>query len=168
MNTYLQRLQNAITSATRETSDSDLTRPPAEGKWSPAEVLEHLALTYKGTAKNLERSLIAGRPLGGAPTLKQRLTNILVLDLGYFPSGRKSPEAAKPKGMAGEQITSEINGALANMTDVIGKCENKFGDHAHAADHPILGPITMQQWQKFHWVHGRHHIKQILRMRKLC
>ncbi len=166
MNEYLQRLQVAIESSTREMTDTDLSRRPAEGKWSPAEILEHLGLTYKGTAKNMERSLAAGKPLGGRPTVKQRLIDVLVLDVGYFPTGRNSPEGAKPKGISGEQILAEINGWLADMDAVIQNCEAKFGRRAFVADHPALGPITMQQWPKFHWVHGMHHIRQIFRMRK--
>lgn len=130
-----------------------------------AEILEHLSLTYKGTVKNMERSLAAGKPLGGKPTVKQRLINVLVLDLGYLPTGRNSPEGAKPKGMSGDQVLGEIRTRLANMNDVIQSCENKFGRQTFVADHPVLGPITMQQWQKFHWVHGMHHVRQILRMR---
>jgi hypothetical protein len=166
MSEFLDKLRDSIGVATREMNAQDFARRPAEGKWSTAEILEHLALTYKGTAKNLERSLTAERPLGGAPTLKQRAINLLVLDLGYFPSGRNSPESARPKGIPNEKIVDEINRALATMRDVIEKCETKFGDGARAADHPVLGPITMRQWRKFHWLHGRHHLKQIEQMRK--
>jgi len=165
MNPYFRRLQHAIESATRNMSVAELSQRPAEGKWSAAEILEHLNLTYTGTVKNLERSLAAGRPLGGAPTLKQRLRSSLVVDFGYLPKGRKSPEGGKPKGMPVENILLEINRQIAELDDVIQKCENKFGQRSFVANHPILGPVTMQQWRKFHWVHGRHHIKQIERMR---
>jgi len=166
MNSYFQRLQDAIESATRNMSVAELAHRPAEGKWSPAEILEHLSLTYTGTVKNLERSLTAGRPLGGAPTMKQRLISSLVVDLGYLPKGRKSPERAKPKGMHAENILGEINSRIAELDDVIEKCEDKFGKGTFVANHPMLGPFTMQQWRKFHWVHGRHHVGQIERMRK--
>ena len=165
MNLYFQRLRDAIESATRNMSVDELSRRPAEGKWSSAEILEHLNLTYTGTVKNLERSLAAGKPLGGAPTLEQRLRSFAVVELGYFPPGRSSPESAKPKGMPADRILSEINSRIAQLDGVIQKCENEFGKHVFVADHPVLGPITMEQWRKFHWVHGRHHVKQIKRMR---
>jgi len=28
-------------------------------------------------------------------------------------------------------------------------------------DHLFLGPLTANEWRKFHWVHGRHHARQI-------
>jgi hypothetical protein len=166
MNKYFERLKNAIGSATQGMGINELSQRPAKGKWSIAEVLEHLSLTYSGTVKNLERSLNAGRPLGGTPTLKQRVVSMLVTDFGYFPPGRKSPEGAKPKGMSAETVLGEINGRIAQLDEVIQKCESKFGKRTFVADHPVLGPITMQQWRKFHWVHGKHHIRQILRMRQ--
>jgi len=166
MNSYFQRLQDAIESATRNMTAAELSQRPAEGKWSSAEILEHLSLTYTGTVRNLERSLKAGRPLGGVPTMKQRLKSSLVVDFGYLPKGRKSPEGAKPKGMPAENILGEINSQIAQLDDVIEKCESKFGKRSFVANHPILGPFTMQQWRKFHWVHGRHHVRQIKRMRK--
>ena len=56
MDAYLQRLQEAIASATHGMTAEDLRRHP-EGKWSTAEVLEHLYLTYTGTTKAFERCL---------------------------------------------------------------------------------------------------------------
>ncbi len=50
MDFYLQRLQEALTTATRGMTIEDLTRHP-EGKWNTAEVLEHLYLTYTCTVK---------------------------------------------------------------------------------------------------------------------
>lgn len=50
MDSYLERLHEAITSAIYGITTEDLRRHP-EGKWSTAEVLEHLYLTYSGTMK---------------------------------------------------------------------------------------------------------------------
>jgi hypothetical protein len=117
MNVYLQRLQKKLESCAGDLTVGQLARRPAEGKWSVAEILEHLNLTYIGTVKNLARSLKAGRALGGSPTIKQRVVNTLVLDFGYFPSGRESPESAKPKGVASENIFAEIKNEIAALDD---------------------------------------------------
>ena len=60
MDSHLTRLQNAIASATQGMTTADLTRH-SNGKWSAAEVLEHLYLTYTGTGKAFERCLAAGK-----------------------------------------------------------------------------------------------------------
>src|ERR1700736_4685834 len=95
MDSYLERLQQAIDSVTRGMTTEDLTRHPGghpKGKWSAAEVLEHLYLTYTGTVKGLERCLQKGKPLASPITLKQRAKITVAVELGYLPKGRKAPE----------------------------------------------------------------------------
>jgi hypothetical protein len=164
MDLHLQQLQEVIASATRGMTAEELTRHP-EGKWSVAEVLEHLYLTYTGTVKGFERCLQAGRPLASSPTLKQRISAAVVVGLGYLPGGRQAPDNTRPQGMAAEKVAAEIEPQIAAMDEVIGKCETRFGRSTRVLDHPILGPLTARQWRKFHWVHGRHHVKQIVRLR---
>ncbi len=40
-------------------------------------------------------------------------------------------------------------------------CERRFGARTKIMDHLFLGPLTASEWRKFHWVHGRHHARQI-------
>jgi hypothetical protein len=142
----------------------ELTRHP-EGKWSAAEVLEHLYLTYTGTVKGFERCLDQGKPLAGSPTMKQRFRTAVVTAAGYFPGGREAPKVSRPKGTPTERVMADIGPQIAAMDQVISQCEARYGKGTRVVDHPVLGPLTAQQWRKFHWVHGRHHLKQIQRLR---
>ena len=164
MDLHLQRLKNALASATEGMSAQDLARHP-EGKWSAAEVLEHLCLTYTGTVKGMERCLQAGRPLATPPTLKQRVSILAVTGVGYFPEGRQAPNPTRPRGMPIEQVSAELERQLVAMDEAISRCEERYGKRTRVLDHPVLGPLTPHQWRKFHWVHGRHHVKQIQRLR---
>ena len=164
MDAYLQRLQDAIASATLGMSAEDLARHP-EGKWSSAQVLEHLYLTYTGTVKGCERCLQAGKPLARTPMLKDRMKAFVVTGLGYLPNGRKAPERTQPRGMLPDEITREIGLRISVMDDLITQCEARFGKRSRVLDHPFLGPLTARQWRKFHWVHGRHHLRQIRKLR---
>jgi len=164
MDSYLERLQQAIASATRGISSEELARHPEghpEGKWSAAEVLEHLYLTYTGTIKGLERCLQAGKPLASPITLKQRARVTLVTKLSYLPKGKKAPEHSTPKGMSPDRVIAEIGSQIATMGELLAQCEARHGARTRLLNHPILGPLTARQWRKFHWVHGRHHMKQI-------
>ena len=163
MDAYLERLQVAITSATHGMSVEDLKRHP-EGKWNAAEVLEHLYLTYTGTAKGLERCLREGKPLARAPVLKDRWRTLVVTGFGHMPEGRKAPERAQPRGMPADEVMREICPRLSAMDNLITQCEARFGKRTRVLDHPILGPLTARQWRKFHWVHGQHHLKQIRKL----
>src|SRR5260370_40289900 len=107
MDAYLQRLQEAIASATRDMSAEDLRRHP-EGKWSTAEVLERLYLTYTGTTKAFERCLHEGKPRARAPLLRDRMSAFVVTGLGHIPEGRKAPQHAQPCGRPVEEVVREI------------------------------------------------------------
>ena len=71
-------------------------RDPA--RWSPVEIVEHLTRAYSGTAKGFERCLEKGAPLATAATLKQRLQQFALINLGYFPEGRQAPKYIMPTG----------------------------------------------------------------------
>jgi hypothetical protein len=51
------------------------------------------------------------------------------------------------------------------MDKIIAQCEELFGPRQKVLDHPVMGPLTASQWRKFHWIHGRHHIAQIVERR---
>ena len=165
MNNYLQRMQDAIAEATSGMDASRLTRHP-EGKWSGAEILEHLDRTYKTTAGHLQKCLEAGQPAAGRPTFKQRLAVGIVVKLGYLPSGQKAPEYAVPRGLPPDEVLRNIAVHIADMDRVLTECEGRFGTRK-LANHFILGPLTAHQWCKFHWVHTRHHMKQLARLKRI-
>jgi hypothetical protein len=166
MDAYLQRLQEAITEATLGMTTEDLRRHP-EGKWSTAQVLEHLYLTYTASVKGFERVLHEGKPLARTPMLKDRMRAFVVTGLGHLPEGRKAPERTQPRGMLADEVAHEIGPRISAMDAVIAQCEARFGKRTRVLDHPILGPLTARQWRKFHWVHGQHHLKQIRKLREV-
>src|SRR6202049_127836 len=118
MDAYLKRLREAITAATLGMTAEDLLRHP-EGKWSTAEVLEHLYLTYTGTVKGFERCLQAGKPLARTPMLKDRMRAFVVTRLGHLPEGRKAPERTQPRGMPTDELTREIGRRILAMEELI-------------------------------------------------
>jgi hypothetical protein len=107
-----------------------------------------------------------GKPLASRASVAQRVLTFVVVGLGHLPAGRKAPAIVQPKGLAVEQVRNEIGEKLAAMDAVIAQCEVRFGPWVHVLDHPILGPLTAMQFRKLHLVHGRHHLKQLLRLRE--
>jgi hypothetical protein len=161
MDAQFEQLQNLILSVIDRYSEESLLRSGAPGKWSAAEVVEHLSLTYTLTTKAFRRCLEAGQPLAGSPTFRQRMVIIAVLGLGYFPRGREAPAAVHPKGL-GRKSLSQLKASIRDMDEIIALCEVRYGKASRIVDHPVLGPLTARQWRKFHWVHTRHHAKLML------
>ena len=165
MNSYLERLRESVEEAIRGATAEELMRHP-EGKWSAAETLEHLFLTYSGTVKGFQRCLEAEAPLATSSHWRQRLFRAVVVGAGYMPSGREAPKIAHPRGTPVDRVLAEIGPQIAAMDEVIANCEKRYGSKTKLLDHPILGPLTAHQWRKFHWVHGRHHLKQLCNLRR--
>jgi hypothetical protein len=165
MDSRLEKLKESLESAVHGMSSGQL-RWHVPGKWCAAEVLEHLYLTYTGTIKGFERVLANGKPLSTRASVAQRVWTFVVVGLHHLPAGRESPAVARPRGLPIDQVRQEIGAKLEAMDAIIAECEARFGRHVKLLDHPILGPLTAAQWRTLHVVHGRHHRKQLLRLRE--
>jgi len=160
MDSYLERLRQELEDAIGGASPSRMAQAPV-GKWNAAQILEHLFLTYKNTNRGIAKCLEQGSPLATRATLKHRLGTLLVVNLGYLPGGRKAPERLTPRGMPPEEVQQAIAPELQRMASGLDDCERRFGARTKIMDHLFLGPLTADEWRKFHWVHGRHHARQI-------
>jgi hypothetical protein len=163
MDFYLQRARDAIDRETRGMSSAQLASHPV-GKWSTAQVLEHLSLAFSSTSKAMERVLQQGRADARKPSAREWLATLIVVKIGYFPAGRQAPEWTRPRGLVADKALQDIRTTLAEMDEKIAAAEAKLG-RGIIAVHPIIGPLTARQWRKFHWEHTRHHMKQIRTLR---
>lgn len=164
MNSYLQSCLDLIIGATTGISPEAAIRRTGD-RWSPVEIVEHLQRAYSGTAKGFERCLEKNTPLATRQTMKQALQGIAVLNLGYFPEGRKAPKHILPTGTIPlPELLEGVKRDLAWLDDAAVRTRRVFGG-MRVLDHPILGPFTVDQWLRFHLIHTRHHEKQILARR---
>jgi uncharacterized protein DUF1569 len=161
---HLKKLRQEIASAVAGLSceESSWHSP---GKWCVAEILEHLYLTYTGTLKGLSRSLASGTPAVSEATLKDRVRAWIVLRFGYLPTGREAPQFTRPKGLPYERVIVELGMKIEEMDDALTHYAAQFGARTKVLDHVFLGPFSIDQWRKFHLVHGMHHLKQIRKIR---
>lgn len=164
MHPDIQTAREAIDKATESMTAEQMIWHP-EGKWCTAEILEHLALAFGGTAKFLGKVAADGKSVASKMTMKQRIGIAVVTGGEFIPGGRKAPQGVVPKGMAADQVLTAIRKNLSDMDQAISACESKLGTKIKIADHPVLGPLTVAQWRKFHKVHTRHHMKQVAALR---
>jgi hypothetical protein len=154
-----KQIRDAVANSTDGLSEHQLRLRP-EGKWDSAGILEHLALTFGTTAGLFQKVLREGGPLATSPTLKHRAAQLAVLTFSYIPS-TKCPKRVEPTGLNGREAMDLIYANLEKMDLAFAECERRFGDKVKIADHPVLGPIRLSGWRKFHLLHTRHHMKQI-------
>ena len=124
-------------------------------------MLEHLVLSYTATTKGLLRAMEAGRPERSRRTFGHRMRIFYVLGLGRFPAGVEAPKQTVPRDGLGSDPLRRFNDALVAMDASLADAERRFGHRTRVLSHPVLGPLTAQQWRRFHVVHGRHHFRQI-------
>jgi hypothetical protein len=136
------------------------------GRWSIAEIVEHLHRTYSGTVKGFERCIAAGASRASPATLMSRLRVFTVVSLGYFPTGVEAPKQVAPTGQ--EPLSAAMRHVHAHLESLDAAASEVAAclGRGRVMDHPILGPCTVEEWLRFHHRHTRHHYKQIMQRRR--
>lgn len=170
--TALGELQHAIAYSLRglDSAQTQLRPVKRKGRWSIQQIIEHLLLTYSSTETTIAGRLEKHRPTRSKPRLLQHFSQYTVIRLGYFPHGRKAPamvtppaETAEPR--SGEELTHTVREHLLRLHELCNEAEKEFGA-GRCASHHVLGPLSIAQWRRFHLIHGEHHARQILAIRK--
>ena len=139
----------------------DVLRRPAHGRWSIAQILEHLTLAYTANAAWIEKALQSGEPRVSAPRPKQILGRVLVLDLGYCPQV-SAPAMTVPCGsIPEERSVAATREGLTLLDATLTRAAERFGADVLVCNHPFLGGLSVRQWRKLHWRHTIHHMKQV-------
>ena len=160
MDAYLHAALEEIERTVGPLDVATIARPVA-GRWSIAEILEHLALAFTGNANTLEKALASGEARGRPPTLAQWLGRLLVIDVGYFPRAG-APERTRPRGgIPPERSLAAVRDAVTVLDATLSRASVRFGDTARVANHPYFHGLTVPQWRKFHWRHTVHHMSQV-------
>ena len=160
MHPTTKQIRDAIANSTDGLTEDQMRQHP-QGKWDTAAILEHLALTFGTTARVMQKCLREGRPLATSAKFQQYIAQIAVLKFSYIPTGRKAPERVLPTGISGREARELIFANLEKMDAAFAEAERRFGHKTKIADHPVLGPIQISGWRKFHVAHTRHHMKQV-------
>jgi hypothetical protein len=170
MNPTLQQLHHKLSASLQglDAAQTQLHPIASPQKWSIQQIATHLLLTYDSTAKVFETRITKGTPTQSKPTPLQRMRSFVVLRLGYLPDGRIAPEAVCPgeaSPLSGEELTRLATENLLRMDAALDLAESLFGS-TRIATHAILGPIRTGDWRRFHSIHGIHHIRQIIAIRR--
>jgi hypothetical protein len=170
MNPTLQQLQNEIASALQGLDPIQTQKVPTSqpDKWSIQQIAQHLCLTYASTEIAINGRLVKRRPTRTRPTILQRIAQYFVTVIGYLPHGREAPSAVIPPSggdrLSGEDLSRSAAEGLARVDKLLNEAEALFGQQ-RCISHEVLGPLSIHQWRRFHLIHGRHHIRQILDLR---
>lgn len=135
--------------------------PRAEGKWSAAEITEHLSLLYDGVLQELAGGPGARVRVKGFKLLVLRLVVMpKFLGQGFVPKGVRAPKEVVPVAPNADRGASlaRFEARALEFERVIGA---QLSDRKARISHPFFGRLTMSQGLRFVEVHLRHHTKQL-------
>ena len=134
--------------------------PLAPGKWSPAQVAEHLRLTYEVVCRELEGG--EGIRLRSSwwlrPVLRLRFLP-MILRGRRLPAGARAPREIRPG--AGPFPRTAL---LQSLRDVAARAEETMADRRPGAPgftHHVFGRLQAGDALRFAAVHNEHHTRQI-------
>jgi hypothetical protein len=148
--------------ASAATTDSDAwTRPTAEGKWSPAQVAEHLFLAVQAVKGELEQ----GSPMRFVlPAWKRFLLRRAVLPrllaTGRFPAGARAPREIRPSlpTTSREEALRRLESAAAEFEAA---CRQAPRVEKLRLGHPYFGALPATDLIRILAWHTLHHRAQL-------
>ena len=158
----LADLEALVLAPLKGRGDGAWERGPA-GKWTPAQIVEHLALGINSSAdKFLERRHHA--PMARrSRTAAEQIARFFIMGLRWFPPGRQAPERTRPgQGMTRAVVEPHFLAGLAKWDQIERELLPVRGADLFVK-HPRMGDMTIAEWLRFHRTHAHHHARQIRR-----
>ncbi len=144
----------------RDRSDSDWERGPA-GKWTPAQIVEHLALGLNLSADTFKARRNHAPMSRRRRTPAEHVARFFIFGLQWFPPGRKAPERTTPPAQIGRAAAEAHFLAGIEAWDQVDRALMPERRANLFVKHPRMGDLTIEEWMRFHVIHARHHARQI-------
>ena len=144
--------------AAAERSAATWTTPRAPGKWSPSQVVEHVARGLDEGA-----NVVSGAPSIPMPPAFLRLVARLffyrILKKDAFPKGFKAHKAMNPT--SGPATPAE---ARVRLEEAFARFDQECRRRVASGQHVVstgFGTVSVEDYVRFNAIHTRHHCKQM-------
>ncbi|HSC27908.1 MAG TPA: DinB family protein [Vicinamibacterales bacterium] len=147
--------------AAAERSAATWTTPRAPGKWSPSQVVEHVAGGLEEGANIVSGAPSIPMPPGFLRAFLRPLARLIfkrVLKKGVFPKGFKATKALDPT--SGPATPAE---ARVRLEAAFARFDQECRQRA-ASGQPVVslfGQVTVEDFVRFNEIHTRHHRQQM-------
>ena len=132
------------------------TTPRAAGKWSPSQIVEHVARTLEESGKNIkgEPSAYPNLPVFVRPVIRGLFFNRVLKKNAFIKS--RTNKALNP--IAGPASPAD---GRARLQQAHAMFERACKDTGPRFNHGIFGDISTADYARFQALHTLHHTKQI-------
>lgn len=155
--------ERAVLRAAFEAVSSELRdRAPAPGRWSPAGIVEHLAIVEQRVAGALAEKIAAARAEGVGPDTAEGpiLPTVDLTRIRSRTSRVNAPEIAHPKGLSADAAWAALERAGEAVRATLRSGDGlALGSIEHS--HPVFGSISLYHWFAILGGHEARHAAQI-------
>jgi hypothetical protein len=151
--------------AAAERSAATWTTPPAPGKWSPSQVVEHVARGLEEGA-----NVVSGAPsIPRPPAFLRPLARLFfnrILKKGTFPKGFRAHKALNPT--SGPATPAE---ARVRLEEAYAGFAQACRRRASSGEHVVstgFSTVSVEDLVRYSAIHTRHHCKQMPAQPKDC
>ena len=116
------------------------------GNSSLGQIFQHLAVAYEGSIDGLDFKVPWFIKFMARAFMKKKFL------YGQLPSGFQIPPENRTKFVADESTSTEAG--LASLKSAVHRLQTE----AQRVPHPVLGEITRDEWDNWHWRHAEMHM----------
>ena len=158
--TPFERLPDLILAPLAGRPDADWYQAPP-GKWCAAQIVHHLAIGIESSGLAFESRADKPPMIRRQRSVFMLVANLLIMRIGWFPPGRKSPAQALPSGRPERAaVERQLADGARRFVEVRSRLIPSRS-HDLFVRHPVLGDLTIGEWTEFHSRHVAHHVRQI-------
>jgi hypothetical protein len=159
INRQLAAIEPMVLHPLRELEGEEWHRAVA-GKWSIAQIIKHLAIGIDGSGAALQKRA-AKTGMKRRATPGQTLLRHIYLGVGRVRPGRSAPPGTIPEDRPDPETTlAQFRMGVARF-ETLAQTWPEQRQVEVFAKHPALGDLNLPEWVRFHFVHCRHHARQI-------
>lgn len=154
---YLDDTRATLSNEIKRLSDKQLNFKPANGGWSIAEVIEHVALV-EGTIENILGTLDQSQVASPNRDLK-KLDEIVLREVPDRSKKFQAPSFVSPTGKwTAAAALDQFQSARKHITEIL---HSKKDLRKNVVEHPVYGFLDGYQWILATAGHSERHTKQI-------
>jgi uncharacterized damage-inducible protein DinB len=159
----LDAARGSVTAAVAGVPEGLRSTRPAPGRWSVAEVLEHLALVDRSFAQRMADAIAEARVAGLGPEDRPRnpLPPAIEHRMADRSEAREAREALRPAGgLDAAAAAAELDVARGAVRQAVSLADG-LALGSVSAEHRVFGSLTMYQWVELTAAHEMRHADQI-------
>ncbi|MCZ8522436.1 MULTISPECIES: DinB family protein [Paenibacillus] len=149
-----EKIREELLQSVGSLSDDKANTRTAEGKWTVAQVLEHLFLMERAIVQGMGKALqSADNPTDRKP-FHLSLDRTRSIDAPSFVEPSPEPQPA-------DELLHKLEGSRTALRQLLAGIEDPGILTRKSYPHPVFGQMDLDQWVEFIGTHEKRHLMQI-------